>query len=108
MKRGGNLKPMSAKRQQENKFRKEAVAKVKKRSNGRCEGAPLIARVDPVAASNCRGIGVDPHEKLKRSRGGSITDPGNIMWLCRPCHDWTEDEVALATEVGMLTPSWDA
>lgn len=57
----------------------------------------------------CRGArAVDVHERLKRSRGGSITDPshGHMVTACRPCHDWTEREPALATARRMLLPSW--
>lgn len=30
----------------------------------------------------------DCHELLSRARGGSITDPSNLAFLCRRCHDW--------------------
>ena len=30
----------------------------------------------------------DCHEVLRRSQGGSITDPTNLRLLCRPCHDF--------------------
>lgn len=33
------------------------------------------------------GVGLDGHELLSRSRGGSITDLENIVLLCRTCHD---------------------
>lgn len=57
----------------------------------------------------CRGArAVDVHERLKRSRGGSITDErhGHMVTACRPCHDWTEREPAAATVARMLLPSW--
>lgn len=34
-------------------------------------------------------LATDPHHQVKRSRGGH--DNG-IIWLCRQCHDRTEDE----------------
>ncbi len=49
---------------------------------------------------------LEPHEPLKRSRGGSTTDPDAIQMLCSPCHRWTEEEPRLATEAGLLIPSW--
>lgn len=51
---------------------------------------------------------VDVHERLKRSRGGSITDPrhGHMVTACRACHDMTEREPAEATRRRMLLPSW--
>lgn len=57
----------------------------------------------------CQGArAVDVHERLKRSRGGSITDErhGHMVTACRPCHDWTEREPAAATRARMLLPSW--
>lgn len=105
MKRTG-LRKVSDKRAAENRARVTALAFVRRRSGGRCEAGPMIAAVDPVAASECRGRGVEGHEKLKRSRGGSITDPRNIVWTCRPCHDFTEREPAKATEAGLLVASW--
>lgn len=44
----------------------------------------------------------DAHELLKRSRGGSITDPANIVLLCRTCHEWTESEPLQALAEGWL------
>lgn len=57
----------------------------------------------------CRGAkAVDVHERLKRSRGGSITDPrhGHMVTACRACHELTEAEPAEATRRRMLLPSW--
>lgn len=57
----------------------------------------------------CQGArSVDVHERLKRSRGGVITDPiqAHMVTACRACHDWTEAEPRLATERRMLLPSW--
>lgn len=108
MKRQAPLRKVSDKRAAENKARASAMAVVARRSGGRCEAAAMIVTVDPVAASRCKVKAVDGHEKLKRSRGGSITDPRNIVHCCRSCHTWTEAEVALATECGLLVPSWAA
>jgi hypothetical protein len=47
------------------------------------------------------------HEVKKRSRGGSITDPDNIKLLCRPHHDWTEDQPEEAHRMGFLKHSWE-
>jgi hypothetical protein len=57
----------------------------------------------------CSGArAVDVHERLKRSRGGSITDPrhGHMVTACRACHDMTETHPAEATRRRMLLPSW--
>lgn len=57
----------------------------------------------------CRGAkAVDVHERLKRSRGGKITDAAqaHMVTLCRACHEMTESEVAEATRRRLLLPSW--
>jgi hypothetical protein len=57
----------------------------------------------------CRGArAVDVHERLKRSRGGKITDPrqAHMVALCRPCHEMTEAQPAEATRRRLLLPSW--
>lgn len=57
----------------------------------------------------CRGArAVDVHERIKRSRGGSIIDPdqAHMVTLCRACHELTETEVAEATRRRLLLPSF--
>lgn len=57
----------------------------------------------------CRGAkAVDVHERIKRSRGGSIVDPvqAHAITVCRACHDWTEAEPAKAEARRLLLPSW--
>ena len=57
----------------------------------------------------CQGArAVDVHERLKRSRGGDITDPdqAHMVTACRACHEMTEREPAEATRRRALLPSW--
>lgn len=57
----------------------------------------------------CRGArSVDVHERLKRSRGGIITDAdqAHMVTVCRRCHEMTEAEPAEATRRRLLLPSW--
>lgn len=43
------------------------------------------------------------HEVVKRSRWRKgLTVRSNVVLLCQAHHDWTESEVAAATEVGLL------
>lgn len=42
---------------------------------------------DPLCR-RCGHPADDGHELLSRARGGSITDPDNIVPLCRTCHSW--------------------
>lgn len=44
----------------------------------------------------------DPHEPKMRSAGGSITDPDNIVGLCRACHSWVHLHPAAAYALGWL------
>lgn len=65
-----------------------------------CGGADLVPEV------RCSGP-LDPHEPLTRARGGSITDPDNLMWICRTHHDWLHAHPVEAHEVGLLKHSWE-
>lgn len=51
---------------------------------------------------------VDVHERIKRSRGGSILDPvqAHMITVCRACHEMTESHPAEATLRRLLLPSW--
>lgn len=63
-----------------------------------CEGCP----VTPVGnASNPRPWS-DMHEVLTRARGGSPTDPGNILCLCRRCHEWVTTHETEARALGLV------
>lgn len=88
---------MSDKRRQESGARRALVAHL------------LWTRPRCEALWVCRGArAVDVHERLKRSRGGSITDPnqGHMVTICRACHEMTEAEPAEATRRRLLLPSW--
>lgn len=58
------------------------------------------------AMRTCTQRSAEVHELKKRSRGGSILDDDNVAALCHWCHAWTEAEPRLATEAGLLIPSW--
>lgn len=96
----------------------EARARVKPRSEKReadmVERRALVKRLlaeRPTCEARwvCRGArSVDVHERIKRSRGGSILDPvqAHMVTVCRACHDMTEREPAEATRRRLLLPSW--
>ena len=95
--RSTRVSPMSAKRREDAQVRRALVARLL-RERPRCE-----------ARWACQGArAVDVHERIKRSRGGSITDPvqAHMVTLCRACHELTESEPAEATRRRMLLPSW--
>lgn len=44
---------------------------------------------EPVLCARCNmRWAVDGHELLRRSQGGSISDPDNVVCVCRECHGW--------------------
>lgn len=49
----------------------------------------------------------DIHEVKPRGRGGSITDPDNLVAVCRNCHEWITRNPAQAHTEGWLKHSWD-
>jgi 5-methylcytosine-specific restriction endonuclease McrA len=49
----------------------------------------------------------DVHEKKTRARGGSITDPENLVTLCRSCHIWVTEHPTEAHAQGWLLWSWE-
>lgn len=62
----------------------------------------LLEHVDTHA---CKVRAADAHEVLTRARGGSITDPANIIPVCRPCHRLITTEPALADALELTRPS---
>ena len=63
----------------------------------RCRIGPVLAdeRLGPV----CRMVVEGLHERRKRSAGGSLTNPDNLIPACNACNGWVEDFPALAREV---------
>jgi hypothetical protein len=59
------------------------------------------------AVPGCTSEATDPHEPLTRARGGSTTDPDNIVGLCRRHHDDIHLEPPWAYALGLLRHSWD-
>lgn len=97
------LRPVSARRQQENRQRRAMVTRL---YGGE---TPLCAVWELMQPQWCGRWADDAHEPLSRARGGSITDPENHAPLCRPCHTLiTDKEPGWAYEAGLLVHSWDA
>jgi hypothetical protein len=101
LQRHQRLRPVSAKRQAENRERRAMVA-------------AMFGGETPLCwVPWCNAWADDLHEPLSRARGGSITDPGNAFPLCRPHHDQVtfrpeKSELGWAYELGLLVHSWDA
>ncbi len=83
----------SAKRAAQSGARRKTLAIVRRRSGGRCE-----AQVSP----GCTYVATDGHERLTRAAGGSITDPDNVVHLCRSCHTFCHDHRKAAERYGLL------
>lgn len=97
LERRARVAPRSAKRAADMVERRALVASL------------LAARPRCEARWVCRGAkAVDVHERVKRSRGGSILDPtqAHMVTVCRACHEMTEAHPAEATRRRLLLPSW--
>lgn len=88
------LQSVSARRRAENRER----SKVAHATFG---DAPLCA------VPGCGRLADDVHEPLTRARGGSITDPSNMVPLCRACHGVVQLGPQWAYDLGLMAHSWD-
>lgn len=87
------LKPVSGKRQAENKLRRKVAH-------------ATFGRNPPCSNPRCTSPARDCHEPLTRARGGSITDPANMAPLCGPCHAEVQLGPEWAYEAGLMVHSW--
>lgn len=100
------INPVSDKRRTENAERRAMIA-------GLYGGErPLCAVWGLLQPEWCTRWADDAHEPLTRARLGSITDPANVVAVCRACHDILtfrpESELQWAYEAKLLVHSWDA
>lgn len=53
-------------------------------------------------------LGEQIHHRKPRRMGGTtqaaINAPGNLIWLCRDCHEWIESNRLAAVKAGWLVP----
>lgn len=104
LKRTGRLNPMSKKRKREQAERRKVIEEILK-TRLLCEATQRIWKAD--YDHRCQREPHDIHEPLTRARGGSITDPANMIVVCRACHDWIHRNPKLATEVGLLRSAYN-
>jgi hypothetical protein len=57
--------------------------------------------------TNCTGRSECVHERKKRSAGGSLVDPVNLLAACSNCNSWVEDHPALAKSMGLVVSSYE-
>lgn len=93
------LNPQSKKRQKANKERRKIVTGLREQVTG-CQ---FPHHKHPI---RCFGA-LEPHEPLTRGRGGSITDPNNILMLCHNSHQWVTGHPIEAKELDMVKNSWE-
>jgi hypothetical protein len=62
-----------------------------------CEACELLERPGVKVSMASQ----DVHEILPRSAGGSLTDPANLLCLCRGCHMYLHAHPAKALALGL-------
>jgi hypothetical protein len=62
-----------------------------------CLIGPMLA--DAGLVSGCSGRVEGLHERRKRSAGGSLVNPENLIPACNRCNGWVEDNPRLVREV---------
>ena len=91
MRRYTRLRSISRKRQQRLATSARVRQQIMERANGQCEvrlsSLPVVGWI--AATVRCRHRASDVHHVLKRSQGG-LGNPGNLIALCRACHDRTD------------------
>lgn len=65
-----------------------------------------MKRDGPVLCARCGGRADDLHERLSRARRGSLTDPANLIPLCRADHDWVSTHPKEAALEGVSLSSY--
>ena len=93
--------------------RRTPIARMSKKASKIIAARALLRKRLLTERGECEACGVrnppdgfDLHERLSRGRGGSPTDPANVMLLCRTCHDWAHTHPAEAAEFGLLDRRW--
>ena len=70
--------------------------------------AALAAEPQICPVPWCTRVADSPHEPLTRARGGSITDPDNVVMVCHPHNEELTEEPSWGYELGLLKHSWEA
>ena len=84
------------------------------RDGRKCEIGPIL-EAHGLGGHGCTGLITGLHERRKRSSGGSLTNPQNLIPACSWCNGFVEDEPAqVRHHTGDLLvvrpgdPEWDA
>ncbi len=106
------LNPMSKKRQALNVERREALEKAWGPRPWSCyltakQGIMAIFDNHVEVIPDCYGE-VNAHEIVKRSQGGSITDPSNMVPLCNFHNGWVERaNREVVWNLGLVRSRWE-
>jgi len=73
----------------------------------RCEIGPLLQKHGLDGWRDCRGCIEGLHELRKRSAGGSLVNPDNLIPSCNPCNGWVEDNPEEALILGLVLREGD-
>ena len=92
------MRRVSKKRAAENRKRRGTIL-AHYGQHPRCFGCQPLAELGIV--TGCNGWADDAHEILSRARGGSITDPDNVIPLGRRCHDYVTTHPREAEAAGL-------
>lgn len=102
------LRPVSAKRAQANAARRVMVAE-RWPERPLCDVREARATIGWAPLAGCTVWADDVNEVLRRSQGGSITDPANTNTPCRYCHGvltfTPRSELGWAFELGLIRES---
>jgi hypothetical protein len=103
LQRAGRINPVSSKRRAENQERRAMLTGLYGSEQPPCAVWVLLH------PEWCTRWADDAHEPLSRARLGSITDPANVIAICRPCHDVLtfrpESEIPWAYRLGLIRHS---
>jgi hypothetical protein len=92
------MRRVSKKRAAENRQRRRLMIR-QFGEHPRCYGCRPLAELG--IETGCSGWADDAHEILSRARGGSITDPDNVIPLGRRCHDYVTTHPREAERAGL-------
>ena len=60
-----------------------------------------------IKGPDCTGLTEGIHERQKRSQGGSLNDPRNLVAACNVCNSWVEDNPVEARALGLVVYSYE-
>lgn len=102
------LKPRSDKRAAFMKDHRIPLIKQLAANGHKCAIGPILARSGVPEASLCTRDIQGIHELRKRSAGGSLTNPVNLLPACNYCNGLIEDMPDTAHQLGLVIRPGDA